>query len=59
MAALALAANPEILNADGPERVERILKLLRTCAQPIGFGPKYEGAGSLNVQRLTSCSGTF
>jgi hypothetical protein len=59
MAALALASNPDILKTSGAERVERLLRLLRSCAQPIGFGPAYEGAGSLNVRKLASCVGSF
>lgn len=53
IAALALASHPAILTAPrDADRVERLLKLLRGVAKPLGFGPKYEGAGILDVGRI-------
>ncbi len=53
IAALALAMNPDILNAPrDADRVERLLQLLKSCAHPLGFGAAYEGAGCLYVEHL-------
>jgi hypothetical protein len=55
MAALALAAHPEILNSTRDvSRVEKLLALLQTHAKPLGFGDQYEGIGCLRVPNLVS-----
>ncbi len=53
IAALALAAHPEVMNAkrDGA-RVDDLVHILKSRSEPLGFGPRYEGAGGLKVTSL-------
>jgi subtilisin family serine protease len=53
IAALALAAHPEVMNAkrDGT-RVDDLVHILKSRSEPLGFGPRYEGIGSLKVTSL-------
>lgn len=53
MAALALGAHPEVLNAArDAERVERLIKILKSSSRRLGFGGEYEGSGCLTVPPL-------
>jgi len=53
MAALALAAHPEILNAKrDAARVESLITILKSRSQIMGFGRVYEGLGCLSVPSL-------
>lgn len=53
MAALALAHRPALLHADRTsQRVDQLEVILRTAAQPLGFGADREGSGVLHVTRL-------
>jgi subtilisin len=53
MAALALAAHPEILNAKrDAARVESIITILKSRSRIMGFGPTYEGSGCPAIPSL-------
>ena len=53
IAALALAAHPEIMRAERNEaRVDDLIRILKTRSEPLGFGPRYEGAGGLKISPL-------
>lgn len=53
IAALTLAAHPEILNAKrNAARVNALVHLLKSRAEPLGFGPRFEGNGGLKIGSL-------
>ncbi len=53
IAALTLAAHPEILNAKrNAARVNDLVHLLKSRAEPLGFGPRFEGKGGLKIVSL-------
>jgi subtilisin len=53
LAALALAANPDIFNAPrDAERVERLIQTLKGATEKLHFGSQYEGAGYLSLSSL-------
>jgi subtilisin len=53
IAALALSAHPEVLNATrDATRADDLVHILKSRSELLGFGPLYEGAGGLKVTSL-------
>lgn len=53
IAALTLAAHPEIMNAKrNAARVNDLVHFLKSRAEPLGFGPRFEGKGGLKIVSL-------